>query len=96
MYPGTRKASALLNTPLNLWQQVEMFKPPVIFTTFCGKGASNAYVAVADTAKLKSVLDAKLQEFNESNAMMDLVLFDQAMVRYLRRVKYAGVRVYTV
>lgn len=57
-----------------------MFKPPVIFTTFCGKGTSNAYVAVSDTVKLKTVLDGKLQEFNESNAMMDLVLFDQAMV----------------
>lgn len=29
---------------------------------------------------LKSVLDGKLQEYNESNPMMDLVLFDQAMV----------------
>jgi hypothetical protein len=27
--------------------------------------------------KLKSVLDMKLQEYNESNAMMDLVLFEQ-------------------
>lgn len=65
-----------------------MFKQPVIFTTFCGKGASNAYVAVSDTVKLKTVLDAKLQEFNESNAMMDLVLFDQAMVRYLTSTKF--------
>lgn len=68
-----------------------MFKQPVIFTTFCGTGASNAYVAVSDTAKLKTVLDAKLQEFNESNAMMDLVLFDQAMVRYLRWFNVEGV-----
>ena len=71
-----------------------MFKPPVIFTTFCGAGASNAYVAVADTVKLMSVLDAKLQEFNESNAMMDLVLFDQAMVRYVHQPNDAGVVVH--
>lgn len=58
-----------------------MFKPPVIFTTFCGTGSSSSYVAVSDSVRLKTVLDGKLQEFNESNAMMDLVLFDQAMVR---------------
>lgn len=61
--------------------QADMFAPPVIFTTFCGQGTSNAYTSVADGPKLKKVLDAKLQEYNESNAMMDLVLFDQAMVR---------------
>lgn len=58
-----------------------MFKRPVIFTTFCGKGGSSSYVAVPEMVVLKSILDLKLQEFNENNAMMDLVLFDQAMVR---------------
>lgn len=62
-----------------------MFKTPVIFTTFCGSGSSTAYVGVPDSAKLKTTLDAKLQEYNESNAMMDLVLFDQAMVSYSKR-----------
>lgn len=60
-----------------------MFKQPVIFTTFCSTGSSTAYVGVSDSARLKSVLDSKLQEYNESNAMMDLVLFDQAMVNAL-------------
>ena len=60
--------------------QGDMFAPPVIFTTFCGKGTSNAYTSVPDAPTLKKVLDSKLQEYNESNAMMDLVLFDQAMV----------------
>lgn len=58
-----------------------MFAPPVIFTTFCGKGTSSAYTSVPDAPTLKKVLDSKLQEYNESNPMMDLVLFDQAMVR---------------
>lgn len=58
-----------------------MFKPPVIFTTFCGKGTNTSYISVPDAPTLKGVLDGKLQEYNESNAMMDLVLFDQAMVR---------------
>lgn len=65
-----------------------MFKQPVIFTTFCGPGTSSMYVAVPDMVKLKTVLDTKLQEFNESNAMMDLVLFDQAMVRHRDPVMY--------
>jgi len=34
--------------------------------------------------KLKAVLDAKLIEYNESNAMMDLVLFKQAMLHITR------------
>jgi dynein heavy chain len=34
--------------------------------------------------KLKAVLDAKLIEYNESNAMMDLVLFEQALLHITR------------
>ena len=71
-------------------QQAEMFRQPLIFTTFCST-ESNAYVGVADSARLKSVLDSKLQEYNESNAMMDLVLFDQAMVSVLSIMNYIGV-----
>lgn len=55
-----------------------MFRRPIIFTTFCG--SSQDFVAVPEVSKLKTILDSKLQEYNESNAMMDLVLFDQAMV----------------
>lgn len=56
-----------------------MFKQPVIFTKFCGKD-QGSYVSIPDMVTLKSVLDGKLQEYNESNPMMDLVLFDKAMV----------------
>jgi hypothetical protein len=35
-------------------------------------------------ATLKTVLEAKLQEYNESNPMMDLVLFDDAMSHITR------------
>ncbi|CAB1116950.1 unnamed protein product [Ectocarpus sp. CCAP 1310/34] len=64
--------------------QAEMFKQPVIFTTFCGKGNSSAYTCVPDAPTLKNTLDGKLQEYNESNPMMDLVLFDQAMEHVTR------------
>lgn len=59
----------------------------MIFTTFCGKGNNNSYAAVPDMVTLKSVLDSKLQEYNESNTMMDLVLFDQAMVSHHDKLK---------
>lgn len=41
--------------------------------------------------KLKSVLDMKLQEYNESNAMMDLVLFEQVhhTHRYAKHKKHS-------
>eukprot|EP00903_Cladosiphon_okamuranus_P006208 g6103.t2 len=64
--------------------QADMFAPPVIFTTFCGQGTSSAYTSVPDALTLKKVLDGKLQEYNESNPMMDLVLFDQAMEHVTR------------
>ncbi|CAM9279490.1 unnamed protein product [Choristocarpus tenellus] len=59
--------------------QGDMFQQPVIFTNFCGRGTTTAYTSVPDVGRLKTVLDGKLQEYNESNAMMDLVLFQQAM-----------------
>ncbi|CAM9107555.1 unnamed protein product [Discosporangium mesarthrocarpum] len=64
--------------------QADMFQRPVIFTNFCGKGASTSYVSAPDIGRLKAVLDGKLQEYNESNAMMDLVLFEQAMEHLTR------------
>jgi dynein heavy chain, axonemal len=65
--------------------QVAMCERPVVFTDFAGKsGNGGDYAAVASVARLKQVLDAKLQEYNESNAMMDLVLFEQAMEHVTR------------
>jgi dynein heavy chain, axonemal len=60
-----------------------MFQKPVIFTKFTNTN-DGAYLGIPDIAKLKSVLDMKLQEYNESNAMMDLVLFEQAMEHITR------------
>ena len=49
----------------------------LIFTSFADS-ASGAYLPVASAEHLKAVVDTKLMEYNESNAMMDLVLFEQA------------------
>jgi len=50
-------------------------------------GTDPTYKPIADMAQLKKCLDAKLMEYNESNAMMDLVLFDQAMLHISRIVR---------
>jgi dynein heavy chain len=50
-----------------------------IYTTFTATEPDGAYRPIADLAQLSKVLEAKLVEYNESNAMMDLVLFDDAM-----------------
>ena len=50
-----------------------------IYTTFTAAEPDGAYRPIDDLAQLSKVLEAKLVEYNESNAMMDLVLFDDAM-----------------
>lgn len=42
------------------------------------------YAAVPGYEQLRKVLDDKLNEYNESNAIMDLVLFQQAMEHICR------------
>jgi dynein heavy chain len=48
-----------------------------IHTAFANS-ATGAYLPITSVEHLKSVVDNKLAEYNESNAMMDLVLFEQA------------------
>lgn len=42
-------------------------------------GHEATYLPVPEMAKLRETLEAKLEEYNEVVAKMDLVLFDQAM-----------------
>jgi dynein heavy chain len=53
---------------------------PLIFTNFISvaKGHEPAYLNVKDEAELKSVLEQKLEEYNDQIASMDLVLFSIA------------------
>ena len=57
---------------------------PSLYSTFTAKEVDGAYRPVADMTTLKSVLDFKLVEYNEQNAIMDLVLFDDAMAHVTR------------
>ena len=54
----------------------DMLSKPIVFTAFAG--GQNSYCSVDSSEALKKVVDMKLVEYNESNAMMDLVLFEQA------------------
>jgi len=61
----------------------ELFDTPLVYTNFVTT-TDGAYLPVPSMEKLKTVLDAKLNEYNETNAMMDLVLFEQAMLHITR------------
>merc|ERR1719230_1414483 len=50
-------------------------------------GIDGMYRPIPDMQKLNKVLSMKLMEYNESNPMMDLVLFDQAMLHISRIVR---------
>lgn len=63
-----------------------VFTEPRIYTTFA-MGTGTAYRPVSNLEQLSKVLNAKLTEYNESNAVMDLVLFDNAM-EHITRIWY--------
>lgn len=51
----------------------DLFSSPLVYTNFVTAACDGAYLPIPSMEKLKAVLDAKLIEYNESNAMMDLV-----------------------
>jgi len=64
----------------------ELFAEPLIFTTFmsqCG-GNDKVYLPIKDMQSLKTTLDDQLRQYNEVNATMNLVLFDDAMKHITR------------
>ena len=61
----------------------ELFDGPLVFTTFASS-TDGAYLPIQSMDSLKTILENKLNEYNESNAMMDLVLFEQAILHITR------------
>ena len=61
------------------------YADPCSFTHFTTTEDLGTYMPCEDTARLKKVLESKLQDYNENNAIMDLVLFEQAM-RHVTRI----------
>lgn len=61
----------------------ELYEAPLVYTNFVSS-TDNSYLPIPSMDRLKVVLEGKLNEYNESNAMMDLVLFEQAMLHVTR------------
>jgi dynein heavy chain len=64
----------------------DMFIDGLLFTSFISvhNGTDKMYVQIKDMEQLKKVLEEKLQEYNETFAEMNLVLFDMAMAHVVR------------
>lgn len=69
--------------------QEQVFARPNIFTTFTFQSADDemTYTGISDAGKLRSVVQDKLNEYNESNAVMNLVLFDMAVEHICRTTR---------
>ena len=63
-----------------------------IFTTFISihHGQEPAYLPIKDQQELKKSLEEKLDEYNETKAQMNLVLFLQAMEHVIRIIRILG------
>eukprot|EP01041_Mallomonas_annulata_P001785 gene1785-3464_t len=60
---------------------------PLIFCHFADNIQDKYYDMVTSTSKLSRILEDALKEYNESNATMDLVLFEDAMKHIARIVR---------
>lgn len=56
-----------------------LLQQPLIYCHFAGGGEEPCYLPVRDWAVLKAVLTETLDNYNELNAAMPLVLFEDAM-----------------
>ena len=66
---------------------------PILFTTFCSvttDGKDPPYCGVSDFEKLAHTVEEKLAEYNEVHAMMELVLFDEAIMHVCRIARVIG------
>jgi len=60
------------------FKEETILEEPLVYTSFISAclGHEKAYMPIKDMPHLKSVLETKLAEYNESVAQMNLVLFD--------------------
>ena len=65
--------------------QDELHAEPIIFTSFANSTTGEpVYLPVEDNNTLSNTLQQKLQEYNETNTVMDLVLFQAALQHVCR------------
>ncbi|KAH8076432.1 dynein light chain binding protein [Aureococcus anophagefferens] len=70
----------------------ELFEEPNAWTTFATPTMddSKVYLPVKSLESLRKTLNDQLKEYNESNPIMNLVLFDQAMMHVVRIARIVG------
>lgn len=54
-------------------------KQPLLYCHFAQRGEEALYTPVSDWTSLRSILTDALESYNELNAAMNLVLFEDAM-----------------
>lgn len=57
----------------------EVAKKPLLYCHFAQMGEGASYTRVTNWSVLRSILSDALQSYNELNAAMNLVLFEDAM-----------------
>jgi len=65
----------------------KLYARPIQFTTFASPNSgaeAPPYMEAQDAAKVKKAIEDKLFEYNETNAVMNIVLFDQAIEHVCR------------
>jgi len=67
----------VMKKQLDIKNADEILSNTILYTSFANS-TTGAYLPVDGIEQLRKVVDNKLVEYNESNAMMDLVLFEQA------------------
>ncbi|XP_034030917.1 dynein heavy chain 11, axonemal [Thalassophryne amazonica] len=65
-------------------EDIKVLKQPVLYFHFAKAGEAASYTRVTDWTVLKSFLTDALESYNELNAAMDLVLFEDAMQHVCR------------
>ena len=66
-------------------KEEEVFNEPLIFTEFHNQpGGIPTYLGVKDFNEIQDFLNLKLEEYNESNTIMELVLFKDAVAHVCR------------
>ena len=74
----------VLKKQLGIGAPDKIFEDDIVYTNFANS-TSGAYLPITDMDSLRNNCDLRLQEYNESNAMMDLVLF-QAAAEHIARI----------
>lgn len=77
--PSTLNADPTISILFQDLKDREVMKQPLLYCHFAQPGEEALYAAVSDWTSLRSILIDALESYNELNAAMNLVLFEDAM-----------------